>query len=108
MALRKIETVVGSAVHVPGEDIDTDRIIPARFLKRVTFDGLGEQLFYDARFARDGSKTGHPLDDPRYAGATVLIAAGDYAEADRLRAEIEAAGWDVRDDPGTYRLVPRS
>jgi 3-isopropylmalate/(R)-2-methylmalate dehydratase small subunit len=74
MALRKIERVVGSAVHVPGEDIDTDRIIPARFLKRVTFDGLGEQLFYDARFARDGSKTGHPLDDPRYAGATVLIA----------------------------------
>jgi 3-isopropylmalate/(R)-2-methylmalate dehydratase small subunit len=74
MALRKIEKVVGSAVHVPGEDIDTDRIIPARFLKRVTFDGLGEQLFYDARFARDGSKTGHPLDDPRYAGATVLIA----------------------------------
>ena len=74
MALRKIETIVGPAVHVPGEDIDTDRIIPARFLKCVTFDGLGEQLFYDVRFAPDGSKTGHPLDDPRFAGAKVLMA----------------------------------
>jgi 3-isopropylmalate/(R)-2-methylmalate dehydratase small subunit len=74
MALRTIENVAGPAVYVPGQDIDTDRIIPARFLKCVTFDGLGEQLFYDARFAPDGSKTGHPLDDPRYAGARVLIA----------------------------------
>jgi 3-isopropylmalate/(R)-2-methylmalate dehydratase small subunit len=74
MALRKIEQVTGSAVHVAGEDVDTDRIIPARFLKCVTFDGLGEHLFHDARFAPDGSKTGHPLDDPRFAGATVLMA----------------------------------
>ena len=74
MTLLKIEHVAGPAVHVPGEDIDTDRIIPARFLKCVTFDGLGEQLFYDARFAPDGSATGHPLDDPRHAHAQVLVA----------------------------------
>jgi 3-isopropylmalate/(R)-2-methylmalate dehydratase small subunit len=74
MTLRKIERVVGLAVHVPGEDIDTDRIIPARFLKCVTFDGLGEQLFYDVRFAPDGAALGHPLDDPRFARATVLLA----------------------------------
>ena len=74
MTLLKIEHVAGPAVHVPGEDIDTDRIIPARFLKCVTFDGLGEQLFYDVRFAPDGSATGHPLDDPRYARAQVLVA----------------------------------
>jgi 3-isopropylmalate/(R)-2-methylmalate dehydratase small subunit len=73
MALAKIDKVVGRAVHVPGEDIDTDRIVPARFLKCVTFDGLGEHLFYDARFAPDGSKTGHPLDDPRFAQASVLL-----------------------------------
>jgi 3-isopropylmalate/(R)-2-methylmalate dehydratase small subunit len=78
MALRKIEQVVGSGVHVPGEDIDTDRIIPARFLKCVTFDGLGDQLLYDARFAPDGSKTGHPLDDPRFGGATVLIVGRNF------------------------------
>jgi 3-isopropylmalate/(R)-2-methylmalate dehydratase small subunit len=73
MTLPKIGRVVGQAVHVAGEDIDTDRIVPARFLKCVTFDGLGDQLFYDARFAPDGSPLGHPLDDPRFARATVLI-----------------------------------
>jgi len=74
MALPKIDKVVGRAVHVPGEDIDTDRILPARFLKVVTFDGLGERLFYDARFAPDGSKIDHPLNDPQFRQATVLIA----------------------------------
>ena len=74
MTLRKIERVAGCAVHLPGEDIDTDRIIPGRFLKCVTFDALGEQLFHDARFAPDGSSKGHPLDDPRFARARVLLA----------------------------------
>jgi 3-isopropylmalate/(R)-2-methylmalate dehydratase small subunit len=74
MTLAKIERVAGTAVHVPGEDIDTDRILPGRFLKCVTFDGLGQRLFYDARFAPDGSSLGHPLDDPRFAGATILLA----------------------------------
>ena len=45
MALEKISTVEGKGVYVPGNDIDTDRIIPARFMKCVTFDGLGEYLF---------------------------------------------------------------
>jgi 3-isopropylmalate/(R)-2-methylmalate dehydratase small subunit len=74
MTLARIERIEGRAVHVPGEDIDTDRIIPARFLKVVSFDGLGEWLFYDARFAPDGSSIEHPLNDPRFAKATVLIA----------------------------------
>ena len=78
MALAKIEKVTGRAVHVPGEDIDTDRIIPARFLKCVTFDGLGEHLFKDVRFRQDGTKTGHPLDDPRFAGATILLAGRNF------------------------------
>jgi 3-isopropylmalate/(R)-2-methylmalate dehydratase small subunit len=73
VTLARIEKVMGRAVHVPGEDTDTDRIIPGRFLKCVTFDGLGERIFYDARFAPDGSSLGHPLDDPRFAGAKLLI-----------------------------------
>jgi 3-isopropylmalate/(R)-2-methylmalate dehydratase small subunit len=74
MALDKIRKVTGRGVYVPGEDIDTDRIIPARFLKCVTFDGLGENLFRDVRYDAAGKKTGHPLDNPRFAGATVMIA----------------------------------
>ena len=55
MALEKITSVKGSGVCVPGNEIDTDRIIPARFMKCVTFDGLGEYLFYDVRKNEDGS-----------------------------------------------------
>jgi 3-isopropylmalate/(R)-2-methylmalate dehydratase small subunit len=78
MSLAKIETVSGRAVYVAGEDIDTDRIIPARFLRCVTFDGLGEHLFADVRFRPDGTKTDHPLNDPRFAGATILIAGRNF------------------------------
>ena len=63
----------GRAVYVPGNDIDTDRIIPARFLKCVTFDELGPALFYDERFEAEGASKGHVLDAPQHAGASVLI-----------------------------------
>ena len=58
MALEKITRVSGKAVYVPGDDIDTDRIIPARFMKCVTFDGLGEYLFYDVGMIADKTPTG--------------------------------------------------
>ena len=78
MALERITTVVGRGVHVPGDDIDTDRIVPARFLRCVTFDGLGEHLFEDVRRGPDGNETGHPLDDPRWAGATILMSGRNF------------------------------
>jgi 3-isopropylmalate/(R)-2-methylmalate dehydratase small subunit len=73
MSLEMIKRVTGRAVHVPGDDIDTDRVIPARFMKCVTFEGLGQYLFHDVRFHADGSPTAHPLNDPRFAGATILV-----------------------------------
>ncbi len=73
MPLEKITSVTGRGVYVPGSDIDTDRIIPARFMKCVTFDGLGEFLFYDARHEPDGTPKAHPLNDPRFAEASILI-----------------------------------
>ncbi len=73
MPLEKITSVTGRGVHVPGSDIDTDRIIPARFMKCVTFDGLGEFLFYDARHEPDGTPKAHPLNNPRFDGASILI-----------------------------------
>ena len=78
MALEPISRVTGRAVHVPGDDIDTDRIIPARYLKCVTFDDLGEHLFRDVRFDEEGRPKGHPLDDPRFQGATVLLSGANF------------------------------
>ncbi len=73
MALEKITSVSGKGVYVPGSDIDTDRIIPARFMKCVTFDGLGEYLFYDVRHDADGNLKEHPLNEERFSDASILL-----------------------------------
>jgi 3-isopropylmalate/(R)-2-methylmalate dehydratase small subunit len=78
MALEKITSITGRGVFVPGNDIDTDRIIPARFMKCVTFDGLGEFLFFDVRKNADGTDKPHPLNDPRFKGATVLLSGANF------------------------------
>jgi len=79
MALDPVPFVTGRAVFIPGADIDTDRIIPARFMKCVTFDGLGEFAFYDVRFnSETGEKTAHPLNDPRFTEASILVAGVNF------------------------------
>jgi len=79
MALEPVLKVSGRAVFIPGADIDTDRIIPARFMKCVTFDGLGEYAFYDVRFnSETGEKTNHPLNDPRFSDASILVAGVNF------------------------------
>jgi len=62
--------IVGRGIPLPGNDIDTDRIIPARFLKSVTFEGLGEHVFEDAR--RQDPE--HPFNQRVYEGARILVA----------------------------------
>ena len=78
MPLAKIALIEGSGVFVPGNDIDTDRIIPARFMKCVTFDGLGEYLFYDVRFEKNGAAKSHPLNDAKHKGAKILISGANF------------------------------
>ena len=78
MALEKITSITGRAVCVPGNDIDTDRIIPARFMKCVTFDGLGEFLFHDVRKNADGTDKPHPLNEARFKGATILLSGANF------------------------------
>ncbi|HXB01820.1 MAG TPA: 3-isopropylmalate dehydratase small subunit [Opitutaceae bacterium] len=78
MALAKITQVTGRGVFVPGNDIDTDRIIPARFMKCVTFDGLGEFLFFDMRKNADGTDKPHPLNEPRFKGANILLSGTNF------------------------------
>jgi 3-isopropylmalate/(R)-2-methylmalate dehydratase small subunit len=78
MALEKITEIKGRGVYVAGNEIDTDRIIPARFMKCVTFDGLGEYLFYDVRKNEDGSDKEHPLNDERFDKASILLSGENF------------------------------
>lgn len=78
MSISSITHVSGTAIFVPGADIDTDRIIPARFLKCVTFDDLAEGMFYDVRFDDAGKSLEHPLDDPKFAGASIMLAGPNF------------------------------
>ncbi len=78
MPLNKIITISGKAVPVAGADMDTDRIIPARFLKCLTFDELAGTMFYDERFNADGSSKGHPIDAPQHAGASIILGGENF------------------------------
>jgi 3-isopropylmalate/(R)-2-methylmalate dehydratase small subunit len=69
----KITQISGTAVPIRGNDIDTDRIIPARYLKEVTFARMGKYPFFDERFDAVGALKTHPFNDPRYKGASVLL-----------------------------------
>jgi 3-isopropylmalate/(R)-2-methylmalate dehydratase small subunit len=75
MAKRAVETIAGRGCVLRGDDIDTDRIIPARFMKVVTFDDAGEHAFEDERKAAKGE---HPLDDERSHGASILIVGQNF------------------------------
>jgi 3-isopropylmalate/(R)-2-methylmalate dehydratase small subunit len=72
---RTIDKVVGTACVTRGDDIDTDRIIPARFMKEVTFETMGEHLFEDARKAAKGN---HPIDNEAYEGAQILVVGKNF------------------------------
>ena len=75
MAEREIEEVRGNACVIRGDDIDTDRIIPARYMKEVTFDSMGEYAFQDDRAAAKGD---HPLDAERYGEASILVVGQNF------------------------------
>jgi 3-isopropylmalate/(R)-2-methylmalate dehydratase small subunit len=73
--MSKIITISGPGIPLQGNDIDTDRIIPARFLRCVTFDGLGDQVFADDRQQAQGQ---HPFDQPQYQGAKILVVNANF------------------------------
>ncbi|WP_072620976.1 3-isopropylmalate dehydratase small subunit [Spirulina major] len=73
--MSEVKTVSGRGLPLRGSDIDTDRIIPARYLRCVTFDGLGAHAFADDRAASNGT---HPFDQPQYQGANILVVNGNF------------------------------
>jgi 3-isopropylmalate/(R)-2-methylmalate dehydratase small subunit len=79
VAIEKIRQVSGTALPLPGDNIDTDRIIPARYLKSVSFDGLEQHLFVDDRAQVEAlGGEPHPFADPRYDHATILIVNANF------------------------------
>lgn len=95
MSLPKIEKISDTAVYVPGNDIDTDRIIPARFMKCVTFDGLGQYAFYDVRFDTENKPLNHPLD--QYPDAPILISGENFGcGSSREHAPQALYYWGIR------------
>ncbi len=78
MSLSPIRKISGRAVPVEGDDIDTDRIIPARYMRCVTFDGLGDFLFRDIRQTPEGKSKNHPIDQVQFQGATILVSGMNF------------------------------
>ena len=78
MSSDPIQQITGKGVFVPGDDIDTDRIIPARFMKCITFDGLGEYLFHDVKKTESGEDKAHNLNDPRFSEASIIVTGNNF------------------------------
>jgi 3-isopropylmalate/(R)-2-methylmalate dehydratase small subunit len=79
MAIERIARISGTALPLRGDNIDTDRIIPARFLKAITFEGLEQHLFEDDRREVDAGAPGtHPVSNPAYAGASILLVNANF------------------------------
>lgn len=98
MSGRAVSRVEGTAVVVPGHDIDTDRVIPARFLRSITFDDLGGQLFRDERVGPDGASLGHPIDHPDRAGANIMVSGRNFgcgSSREHAPQAIRRAGFDA-------------
>lgn len=73
-----VERVSGTGIPIRGNDIDTDQIIPARFMKVITFDGLGEFAFFDQRFDDADNQKDHPMNEDRYQNSSVMVVNANF------------------------------
>jgi len=93
MAIEKFQTVESTAVPLMVENVDTDQIIPARFLKATTREGFGENLFRDWRYDKDNRpKPDFVLNDPTYEGV-ILVAGRNFGSG----SSREHAAWAIHD-----------
>jgi len=93
MSIEKFKTITSTAVPLPIENVDTDQIIPARFLKATTRDGFGENLFRDWRYDKHGNPIADfVLNNPAYSG-TILVAGKNFGSG----SSREHAAWAIHD-----------
>jgi 3-isopropylmalate/(R)-2-methylmalate dehydratase small subunit len=76
--MQEIKTIKGRGLPLTIDDIDTDRIIPARYLRCVSFDGIGAYAFYDERYNEDGSPKNFPMNVPMYEKASIILAGQNF------------------------------
>ena len=87
----------GRGIVVRGDDIDTDRIIPARYLASVTFAGLEDGVFKDARFTPDQVEKDHPFNEKRFANASILVVNRNFGcGSSREHAPQALLRWGIR------------
>jgi 3-isopropylmalate/(R)-2-methylmalate dehydratase small subunit len=92
-----VRRVAGTGLPLPGDDVDTDQIVPARFLKEVTFDEMGEYVFYDERRDDEGDLGDHPFDRPAYQGARILVVGENFGcGSSREHAPQALLRWGIR------------
>ena len=96
--MAKFTTLTSHAVPLPEENVDTDQIIPARFLKVTDKHGLGDSLFCDWRYLKDGSPDPEfVLNEPASQGAQILIAGDNFGSgSSREHAPWALVGWGFR------------
>ncbi len=95
--MTKVTRITGRGVPVIGDDIDTDRIIPARYLKEITFSRMGEYPFYDERFNADGSMKDHPFNKEEFVGASILVGNVNFGcGSSREHAPQALVRWGIR------------
>ena len=93
---RKFNIIESTCVPLPLENIDTDQIIPARFLKATDKEGFGDNLFRDWRYNPDGSKKNFVLNDPEYSGEVLVAGKNFGCGASREHAAWAIAGYGFR------------